>query len=651
MNTTRPSVLAHPLPATRSRRIAMASSAAHILIFVLSLTEQSFLRISSPLSSQSISTSEIATAVAPSVGTFLWLRSPLDAAFPSSRLPAPTTIDDATVVTGTAFFLTNDSVVTNWHVAAGNSMAETAAIQLSSGALINCSSLRVIGESRENDLVLLRYEPRNVSQLIAGLLVPRDEILVPPTGITHTSEIPVVGAPVVVIGSPLALAGTVSTGIVSGVRHSLGPATMIQITAPISSGSSGSPVLDDRGRVFGVATCSLVEGQQLNFALPLSALLTAPPYEHGISLSEWARNRVSDSELERARQLYAQSTARVLGRIRALLVKGAAADVRQETPYIEVPNGDLIDRAEIRSLISSLDQCLPDRLLPGATSPPVGHWSKAIQLVTEIGDAEYNAFIADATQAMRLGGIDRKHHKWVADLAMAHSEALRAAADALPADESVQWKLTEHLVDRAANACLTYYEASRRAADAAKEPPSVTAGMMRQWREDSLDTIASAPQEALRIITRLEQDNPAWARLGAWWYERSKATLAAGDISESVRSTQQAIALDVFPFWAMADDIEHAERPLESICRYLLLESKASPAELMPLVDCRHEWTLRFTGLDGPKLAHRRAIADQMADEVSSVLKAIADHGGEAGEAYVDRGARLVTELQRLSRQ
>jgi serine protease Do len=60
------------------------------------------------------------------------------------------------------------------------------------------------------------------------------------------------------------LTGTVSEGITSAFREN---GTIIQITAPISPGSSGSPVLDENGEVIGVATSQKQEGQNLNFAI------------------------------------------------------------------------------------------------------------------------------------------------------------------------------------------------------------------------------------------------------------------------------------------------------------------------------------------------------------------------------------------------
>ena len=83
-----------------------------------------------------------------------------------------------------------------------------------------------------------------------------------------TGTLPAVGAPVVAVGNPQGLSRTVSTGIVSAVRLMDGR-QMVQISAPISPGSSGGPVLNDRGEVVAIATSYLAEGQNLNFAVPV----------------------------------------------------------------------------------------------------------------------------------------------------------------------------------------------------------------------------------------------------------------------------------------------------------------------------------------------------------------------------------------------
>jgi hypothetical protein len=73
----------------------------------------------------------------------------------------------------------------------------------------------------------------------------------------------------VVIGNPEGLEGTVTEGIISAFREG---GDIIQITAAISPGSSGSPVLDDDGNVIGVATATYKEGQNLNFAISTNAI-------------------------------------------------------------------------------------------------------------------------------------------------------------------------------------------------------------------------------------------------------------------------------------------------------------------------------------------------------------------------------------------
>jgi S1-C subfamily serine protease len=78
----------------------------------------------------------------------------------------------------------------------------------------------------------------------------------------------IVGAEVYAMGHPLGQTSTFSDGLVSASRTIEG-VSMIQISAPISSGSSGGPVMDGTGEVVGVATMVLAGGQNLNYAVPV----------------------------------------------------------------------------------------------------------------------------------------------------------------------------------------------------------------------------------------------------------------------------------------------------------------------------------------------------------------------------------------------
>jgi tetratricopeptide (TPR) repeat protein len=92
-----------------------------------------------------------------------------------------------------------------------------------------------------------------------------------------------VGARVYAIGSPRGLELTLSDGIVSGFREVTG-GHYIQTTAPISSGSSGGGLFDEEGRLVGLPTFYLTEGQQLNFAVPVEWVLDAPKRQNAIAL-------------------------------------------------------------------------------------------------------------------------------------------------------------------------------------------------------------------------------------------------------------------------------------------------------------------------------------------------------------------------------
>lgn len=87
----------------------------------------------------------------------------------------------------------------------------------------------------------------------------------------HSDTVPPIGASVTALGNPLGLTNSLSTGIVAGHRVIEGSDRM-QITTPIGPGSSGGPVLNESGLVVGVATSTMRNGQNLNFAVPAAAV-------------------------------------------------------------------------------------------------------------------------------------------------------------------------------------------------------------------------------------------------------------------------------------------------------------------------------------------------------------------------------------------
>ena len=76
-----------------------------------------------------------------------------------------------------------------------------------------------------------------------------------------------VGQKVYAIGSPQGLDLTLSDGMVSSLREGE-DGTFIQTTAPISPGSSGGGLFNERGVLVGIVTFQMRSGQNLNFAIP-----------------------------------------------------------------------------------------------------------------------------------------------------------------------------------------------------------------------------------------------------------------------------------------------------------------------------------------------------------------------------------------------
>jgi hypothetical protein len=165
--------------------------------------------------------------------------------------PAAVTIlaigrDGDTVSQGSGFVLRGDGVLlTNFHVLRG---AANAVVVLSSGE--RYTRVHVLDADSALDLALLKIPAAGLTALASRTSTPR------------------VGERVVAIGSPFGLSKTVTDGIVSATRM-IGGRELIQISAPISPGSSGGAVLDASGKVFAVSTSQLRAGQALNFAVPV----------------------------------------------------------------------------------------------------------------------------------------------------------------------------------------------------------------------------------------------------------------------------------------------------------------------------------------------------------------------------------------------
>src|SRR6185369_1631222 len=124
---------------------------------------------------------------------------------------------------GSGFFVEADRIVTNRHVLEGAYRAE---VHSSTGVVFPVRG--VLAVDAEGDIALLKIDP------------PLPPISALPLDKTSPQE----GESVVVIGNPLGLEGSVTNGIVSAVRDIPTFGRIIQITAPISSGSSGSPVVN-----------------------------------------------------------------------------------------------------------------------------------------------------------------------------------------------------------------------------------------------------------------------------------------------------------------------------------------------------------------------------------------------------------------------
>jgi len=151
---------------------------------------------------------------------------------------------------GSGFFVREDIVATNLHVVEG-SVGGYAKIV---GQKSKYSIAGYVAIDERWDLILLKIKDANAPALSLG----------------DSTKI-AVGDEVFAVGNPKGLEGTFSKGIISAIRK-IEEDTLLQITAPISPGSSGGPILNSEGNVIGISVATFKGGQNLNFAIPVSYL-------------------------------------------------------------------------------------------------------------------------------------------------------------------------------------------------------------------------------------------------------------------------------------------------------------------------------------------------------------------------------------------
>jgi S1-C subfamily serine protease len=248
-------------------------------------------------------------------------------------------------------------IATNYHVIQD---AASARVLLPNGKIFDRVAIAAV--DKRKDIALLKIEASGLSPLPLG-----DSDLLP------------VGSRVYALGAPRGLEGSLSEGLVSAVRRGaevgleFAGMDIIQFTAPISSGSSGGPLLDNYGQVMGLVCGYKRGGQNLNLAIPsnyLSSLLAGWGGEVRSLKAMAAETRASQSA----------STAQVLARAKTLSVS-----LSRGSPVLRA--------AVVRRLLK---------------------WGR-LQLVTSPDDADL------VLQLVQTGGLDAWHVKgnqaaaWVKD--------------------------------------------------------------------------------------------------------------------------------------------------------------------------------------------------------------------------------------------
>jgi Trypsin-like peptidase domain len=166
---------------------------------------------------------------------------------------------------GSGVIIGTDEILTNCHV------------------IENVEGIQVAFSDGEKTVATLKGRVSTIDLCVLNATTNKRKVI----SVVPISEIKV-GQTVYAVGDPLSLKTTISDGIISAFRQN-GIGKLIQTTAPISPGSSGGGLFDIKGRLLGITTFTLTEGQNLNFAIPAE-------YWNSLGVNLVQNLKASDSE-------------------------------------------------------------------------------------------------------------------------------------------------------------------------------------------------------------------------------------------------------------------------------------------------------------------------------------------------------------------
>jgi hypothetical protein len=246
--------------------------------------------------------------------------------------------DSGDDVLGSGFIISKDGkIVTNLHVIKD---MKTATVHVPSRPL--GGGWTVNGEVVDSVFVLATDEPRDLAIIkVVGVELPILEL--------GNSDALIVGEPLVVVGSPRGLEGTVTAGILSSVRDSGEGFKVLQTDAAVNPGNSGGPLVNSKGQAIGVVSYKLRSAEGLNFAIPINYVRGLLNNLHEPMTLEQMRRKSALGTTSAGQRGSGPSLMETLDWLKAKIPLGT-------THFVETDH-DSIQSYNMQSTVWSLDSC------------------------------------------------------------------------------------------------------------------------------------------------------------------------------------------------------------------------------------------------------------------------------------------------------